>query len=150
LSFEYWSASSRIAGFGDVNRGVFLSGSVASWTTTPPASDMSTSVIALDVVVDRVSRQGKRWMRSREIQDGLRTHTQGQLSESELKNTLVPFRISVAVPIISWRGLFTIAFCRCACRDYGWYEPMSGYWQEKPFMMISGTATFPIDHLSIP
>ena len=57
LSFEYWSASSRLAGFGDVNRGVFFSGSVASWTATPPASDMSTSVIALDSVVDGVSRQ---------------------------------------------------------------------------------------------
>ena len=56
LSFEYWSVSAREVGFGDVNRGVFLSGSEGSWTVTPPASDMSTSAIVVDAVVDGSSR----------------------------------------------------------------------------------------------
>ena len=84
LSFEYWSASALEAGFGDVNRGVFLSGSVGIWTATPPASDMSTSVIVLDSFVYGESRQRfDRMERRREIQDGLRTHKKGPGGESQ-------------------------------------------------------------------
>jgi len=74
LSFEYWSVSAREVGFGDVNRGVFLSGSDGIWTDTPPASDMSTSAIVVDAVVDGSSRH--RIQSDQRREEGRITHAQ--------------------------------------------------------------------------